>query len=116
MKKKPFEIRKQRILPGYEHGQFEPRRQYDRADFKTPPHDAMRRDNRVSIRIAGSDLSVINKLALEKGIPTQTLLANIIHRYVTGELKENPLEEQFSPDSRDNKAEGQVPSTDKPGN
>ncbi len=47
----------------------------------------MKRNNRVNVRISGSDLSMIKKTAIREGIPYQTLLASIIHKFVTGHLK-----------------------------
>lgn len=46
-----------------------------------------KRNNRVNVRISGSDLNMIKKTAIREGIPYQTLLASIIHRFVTGNLK-----------------------------
>ena len=40
----------------------------------------------ISIRIDGSDLADIRTEAQRLGLPYQTLLSSILHRYVTGEL------------------------------
>lgn len=46
----------------------------------------IKRDNRVNVRISGSDLNMIKKTAAEEGLPYQTLLASIIHKFVSGRL------------------------------
>jgi len=46
------------------------------------------KDQRMNIRITKNDLDGIKLKALEEGIPYQTLVASIIHKYVTGRLTE----------------------------
>ncbi|MBI5251052.1 MAG: antitoxin [Desulfomonile tiedjei] len=47
-----------------------------------------KKDKRVNIRMSQKDLVAIQKKALEEGIPYQTLLSSIIHKYVSGRLTE----------------------------
>ena len=47
-----------------------------------------RKDRRVNIRISQKDLTAIQKRALEEGIPYQTLIASVLHKYVSGRLTE----------------------------
>jgi predicted DNA binding CopG/RHH family protein len=42
----------------------------------------------VNIRISSKDLEALQKRALEEGIPYQTLLASILHKYAAGRLVE----------------------------
>ena len=46
----------------------------------------MKRDNRINIRISGADLNMVRRLAVQEGLPYQTLLASVIHKFVTGRL------------------------------
>ena len=48
----------------------------------------MRKDRRVSIRIAERDVLSIQMRAAEEGMPYQTLIASILHKYVSGRLTE----------------------------
>jgi predicted DNA binding CopG/RHH family protein len=48
----------------------------------------MKRDNRINIRVSGSDLNMIRRIAVQEGLPYQTLLASIIHKFVSGRLIE----------------------------
>ncbi len=54
--------------------------QYARATFK--------KDRRVNIRISTRDLEAIQKRAIEEGIPYQTLITSLLHKYVSGRLVE----------------------------
>jgi len=55
-------------------------REYARATFK--------KDRRVNIRISSKDLDALRKRALIEGIPYQTLISSILHKYVSGRLKD----------------------------
>jgi len=54
--------------------------EYARATF--------RKDKRVNIRISEKDLINIQKRAVEEGIPYQTLMASVLHKFVSGRLKD----------------------------
>ncbi len=54
--------------------------EYARATF--------RKDQRINVRISGKDLEALKKRALIEGIPYQTLIASVLHKYVSGRLKE----------------------------
>ena len=47
-----------------------------------------RKDRRVNIRISSRDLNLLQRRALSEGIPYQTLIASVLHKYVDGRLKE----------------------------
>lgn len=55
--------------------------QYAEAMFK--------KDARINIRLSSKDLRGLQKKALAEGIPYQTLVASILHKYVEGRLREN---------------------------
>jgi predicted DNA binding CopG/RHH family protein len=48
-----------------------------------------RKDARINIRLPSKDLRGLQKKALAEGIPYQTLVASILHKYVEGRLHEN---------------------------
>ena len=51
----------------------------------------LRKDKRVNIRISGRDLEAIQKRAIEEGIPYQTLIASVLHKYLSGRLAERSV-------------------------
>ena len=52
--------------------------------------NTMLKDQRMNIRISRRDLVQLKAKALEEGIPYQTLVTSIIHKYITGSLHEAP--------------------------
>jgi predicted DNA binding CopG/RHH family protein len=53
---------------------------YSRATF--------RKDRRLNIRLSSKDLEAIQKRALAEGLPYQTLISSLLHKYASGRLKE----------------------------
>jgi predicted DNA binding CopG/RHH family protein len=51
--------------------------------------NTFRKNRRVTIRLYDHDLKGIQKKAMEKGIPYQTLISGMIHQYIEGELVES---------------------------
>ena len=49
----------------------------------------LKKDARINIRLPSKDLRGLQKKALAEGIPYQTLVASILHKYVEGRLREN---------------------------
>ena len=60
------------------------------AKFKAVARATAIKDRRVNIRLSSGDLSDIQVKALEEGLPYQTLIASVLHKYVTGRLAEEP--------------------------
>ncbi|MCL2066011.1 MAG: antitoxin [Treponema sp.] len=50
--------------------------------------NTLTKDQRMNIRITKHDLDGVKLRAAEEGLPYQTLVASIIHKYVTGRLTE----------------------------
>jgi predicted DNA binding CopG/RHH family protein len=66
------------------------------AKFKAAARATAIKDRRVNIRLSSGDLSDIQVKALEEGIPYQTLIASVLHKYVTGRLAEPRTTRQAS--------------------
>ena len=58
------------------------------AKFKAAARATAMKDKRVNIRLSSGDLQDIQVKALEHGMPYQTLIASVLHKYVTGRLAE----------------------------
>jgi predicted DNA binding CopG/RHH family protein len=58
------------------------------AKFKAAARATAIKDKRVNIRLSSGDLQDIQVKALEEGLPYQTLIASVLHKYVTGRLAE----------------------------
>lgn len=46
------------------------------------------KDRRLNLRLSSKDLEAIQKRALAEGLPYQTLIASLRHKYATGRLRE----------------------------
>jgi len=47
-----------------------------------------RKDKRVNIRISERDLVKLQQKALQEGLPYQTLISSILHKFISGRLTE----------------------------
>jgi predicted DNA binding CopG/RHH family protein len=78
------------ILAAFEQGASQPspeeetelkkHREYAAATFKA--------DQRINIRLSTRDLNALQKRALSEGVPYQTLVASILHKYIDGQFQE----------------------------
>ena len=78
------------ILSAYENGSLKtkaPSRK-ELKEIKEAAENTFKKDCRITIRLYEHDLKGIQKKALEMGIPYQTLISAMIHRYVEGDLVE----------------------------
>ncbi len=80
------------ILESYERGEWVPvaDKKVVIARLKVAAANTLRKERRVNIRITNQDLFALKEIALEDGIPYQTLMSSILHKYVTGRLIERP--------------------------
>ncbi len=46
------------------------------------------KDTRINIRMAKRDVTAIKSIAMEQGIPYQTLIASVLHKYASGQVVE----------------------------
>lgn len=79
------------ILSAYEKGRLKSvATKGELAKFKAAARATAIKDRRVNIRLSSGDLIDIQVKALEEGVPYQTLIASVLHKYVTGRLAEQP--------------------------
>lgn len=67
------------------------------AKFKAAARATATKNRRVNIRLSSGDLQDIQVKALKEGIPYQTLIASVLHKYVTGRLAERKGPSQPTP-------------------
>ena len=78
------------VLAAYEAGQFKPvpNQAQLKKKYAEYAHNTLRKDKRVNIRLSGNDLEHLQNMAVQEGLPYQTLIASLIHKYVTGRIVE----------------------------
>lgn len=87
----PIDDDERAILSAYEKGKLVSiATKTELARFKAVARATGIKDRRVNIRLSSGDLNDIQTKALEQGIPYQTLIASVLHKYVTGRLAEKP--------------------------
>ena len=58
------------------------------AKFRAAASATFLKEKRVNIRLSTPDLMDIQARALEEGLPYQTLIASVLHKFVSGRLVE----------------------------
>lgn len=87
MKKIQLDKEEQEILDAYESGEFKSVMTDERKkSIEQAAAETFKKDKRINIRLSGRDLSAIQRRALEEGIPYQTLVSSILHKYISGSL------------------------------
>ena len=81
-----------RVLEGYEAGALvstSPSRAELRK-LRNAARATLAKDRRINIRLSSPVLTDLQARAAEEGLPYQTLIASVLHKYVTGRLVEQP--------------------------
>jgi len=83
----PYELE---VLKAYDAGKLKPSAgKAELQRLRAAARATAIKDKRVNIRLSSVDLLDIQAKALEEGMPYQTLIASVLHKYVTGKLAEN---------------------------
>ena len=56
--------------------------------FQEVARETLRKDRRINIRLSQKDLEGIQAKAAREGMPYQTMISSIIHKFVVGSFKE----------------------------
>lgn len=83
-----FDEEERDLIEAYKRGEFVPVENQDEmlAMLKETACNYTRKDARVNIRLSSSDLTMLKIRAAEEGMPYQTLIASVLHKYVAGRL------------------------------
>jgi len=78
----------QEILHSFERGEWKsvPNVKDEIEKHRNYARQTLKKNKRVNIRISHKVLEELQAIAIEDGIPYQTLMSSILHRYVTGRL------------------------------
>ena len=78
------------ILDSVERGEWKSVSSFkrDARGYQQLARATLRKDKRVNIRMSERDLVRLQKKALEEGIPYQTLISSVLHKYINGRLQE----------------------------
>jgi predicted DNA binding CopG/RHH family protein len=74
------------ILNAYEQGELKP--SPSGIDFQAVARHTVKKNRKINIRISENDLSALQRKAAREGIPYQTLIGSVLHKYASGLLKD----------------------------
>ena len=57
-----------------------------KSDLKNYARATMRKEKRVNIRISERDLRELQRIAVHEGLPYQTFISSILHKFINGNL------------------------------
>ncbi|TXH69759.1 MAG: hypothetical protein E6Q85_08360 [Thiothrix sp.] len=87
MKEYKLDKEEQDILDAFDADEFQSDITPLRREFiKKSAVQASKKDKRINIRISSRDLVALQRRALAEGMPYQTLLSSILHKYASGTL------------------------------
>jgi predicted DNA binding CopG/RHH family protein len=93
MNKLDLDSEEKEILESFEQGEWESVGDKTRlAQLRSYAKATLAKDKRITLRLSSFDLDAIQAKAIEEGIPYQTLISSILHKYATGLLVERRLE------------------------
>jgi len=80
------------ILSSFEKGEWHsvPNLNDEIARYAATAAATLSKDKRINIRLSSRDLEDVQMRAAEEGMPYQTLIASVLHKYVSGRLIEAP--------------------------
>lgn len=83
----------QELLSSIERKEWKRVKNYDKelAHLRRDAIQTLKKDQRISIRLAKYDLDAIKVKAVNEGIPYQTLIASLIHKYISGRMTDKAI-------------------------
>ena len=78
------------LLASFERGEWQsvPNLKDEIARYAASAAATLAKDKRINIRLSSRDLEDVQTRAAEEGMPYQTLIASVLHKYVSGRLVE----------------------------
>lgn len=87
---KKLDSEEREILAAFEQGKLKPVKNSsgELAEHRKVAAATFSKDSRINIRISSKDLRALQKRALAEGMPYQTLIASVLHKFVEGQMVE----------------------------
>ena len=89
----PLDADEVELLTSFEGGEWQPASEQaaENQRYKLMAASALAKNRRVNIRISAMDLEGMQARAAQEGLPYQTLIASVLHKYASGRLVEPRL-------------------------
>jgi len=87
-----FDSEEKEILEAFEGGKLKRvrNRRQELARHRKAAAATFAKDSRINIRLSSKDLRALQKRALAEGMPYQTLVSSVLHKFVEGQMVEQP--------------------------
>jgi predicted DNA binding CopG/RHH family protein len=78
------------LLKSYDNGEWKSIKDFEKKknEYQQIARNTAAKNKRINIRLSEKDLANLKAKSLEEGMPYQTLVASIIHKYISGKFKE----------------------------
>ena len=85
---KPIDQEEKDLMKSIESDDWQPVKNFDKEKEKaiTAARNTLKKDKRINLRLTQKDYHQIQIKAIEEGIPYQTLISSIVHKYLNGSL------------------------------
>ena len=85
---KPIDQEEKDLMESIERDEWQPVKNFDRERKKAieAARSTLKKDKRINLRLSQKDYHQIQIKAIEEGIPYQTLISSIVHKYLNGSL------------------------------
>jgi len=89
---KPIDQEEKELMESIERDEWQPVKNIDQEKQKAiaAARNTLRKDKRINLRLTQKDYHQIQIKAIEEGIPYQTLISSIVHKYLNGSLTPRP--------------------------
>jgi predicted DNA binding CopG/RHH family protein len=75
------------LIESYKNNEWKSVKKSNKKLYEKAAKNSLLKNKRINIRLSVKDFNNIQIKAIEEGIPYQTLISSIIHKYNKGELK-----------------------------
>lgn len=84
----PIDQEEKELLRSLENDEWQPVKNFKGEKEKaiTAARNTLRKDKRINLRLSQKDYHQIQIKAIEEGIPYQTLISSLVHKYLNGSL------------------------------
>lgn len=85
---KPIDKEEKDLMESIERDEWQPVKNFDQETKKAmeAARNTLKKDKRINLRLSQKDYHQIQIKAIEEGIPYQTLISSIVHKYLNGTL------------------------------
>jgi predicted DNA binding CopG/RHH family protein len=88
MGKPKLSVEEQELLDSVENEDWVSSALGNKSNYQKIASETLKKDTRLNIRVSSHDIKALKAKAASQGMPYQTLVSSILHKFVTGRLIE----------------------------